>query len=90
MLSRNYQVFTGTQLHNDFGITVVDGRNLEKDQLFGMLFVTNVVNEGHFPGDKCSTIVGPIYGPYFQSIEAQRWCNNLNKLFKELRSELGK
>ncbi len=78
MLNRNYRVMTGTTLRTEYDIAEVDGRNLELDQLLGMLFVYDTENDSE------------IYGPFFGSPEAQRWCDNLNKLFKELRSELGR
>lgn len=77
MLNRNYRVMTGSELEARYQIRRVNGRDLEKDQLFGMLFVADPENKAE------------IYGPFFGSPEAQRWCDNLNKLFRELRSELG-
>ncbi len=73
MLNRNYRVMTGTTLRTEYDIAEVDGRNLELDQLLGMLFVYDPEEDSQ------------IYGPFFGSPEAQRWCDNLNKLFKELR-----
>lgn len=78
MLNRNYRVYTGSELEARFQIKRINGRDLEKDQLFGMLFVADPENKN-----------AEFYGPFFDSPEAQRWCDNLNKLFKELRNELG-
>ena len=77
MLNRNYRVMTGTTLHIKYDIQRVNLRNLEDEGLLGMLFVADPENKAE------------IYGPFFGSPEAQRWCDNLNKLFRELRSELG-
>lgn len=88
MLNRNYQVFTGTQLYNDFVINRVNGRDLTKDGLCGMLFVASPTEEV-IDGQRLLHGHSQIYGPFFGSPEAQRWCDNLNKLFKELRNEIG-
>ncbi len=77
MLVRNYRVMTGTTLHTEYHVETVNSRRLEDDQLFSMLFVVDPENDSE------------IYGPFFGSPEAQRWCDNLNKLFLELRREIG-
>lgn len=91
MLNRNYQVFTGTQLYNDFGITETNGRNLEKDGLFCMLFVVSPMQgeDSVIDGQKLVDGYSRIYGPFFHLADAQMWCDNINKIFEELSHELG-
>ncbi len=84
MLNRNYRVMTGTELHKR-GINRVNDRDLEKDQLLGMLFIA----EPHPECPDTLTFATEIYGPFFGSPEAQMWCNNINKLFNDFRREFG-
>ncbi len=88
MLVRNYKVFTGTQLYNDFLLHEVNGRDLTKDGLCHMLFVASPTGE-EVDGQQLLHGNSEIYGPFFMSTEADMWRHHLNRLFVELRRELG-
>ncbi len=72
-MTRNYRVFTGTELLNDFNINQVCGYTVYDHQSYVF-----------DPDAKHSEI----YGPFSGRREALTWCENSNKLFRELEKEL--
>lgn len=72
-MTRNYRVFTGTQLINNFDINQVDGHTVYDYQLFA------------FDSDAQHS---EVYGPFVNCREASDWCNDSNKLFRELKKEV--
>lgn len=74
ILVRNYRVMLGKKVLDHFSF-IDETRAAEINPL--LIYVVDPVN------DKSE-----IYGPYMHGAEAQRWADNLNGLFRELRREI--